>query len=221
MRNTMRGRLGLVGALVGCVWGLSTIPARAAGEVTIGGRAEVATPVVGNVPDDLNFDVGLGSGASVNVRVLDFLSVDLRYDALLLYGTIFDHTDTSWVSHSISLGPEIDIRRDPVEVYLGFHPGVYFTQLGASGPLTTRVPATSRTVTVTSDFSTDFGFNTEAGLRWFPGQGFYVGPEIAYHLVYLSSDHLGFEINGTSFKGGKIDDSVGTFTAGLTFGYRF
>lgn len=189
--------------------------------VRVGGRIGVAAPIQGDVQDDLNLDMGLGAGASIGFDLTELLAIDLRYDALLLYGDFSSSVDTSVMTHAISLGPEVVFRREPVEVYLGAHPGLYFTQLSIDGEIDPRPLFPRQNVNIDSDWSIDFGLNAELGVRWFLSEGFFLGAEATYNLVLLDDSHLGFDVEGTSFEGGDISDSMGTFSVGLTFGCRF
>jgi len=209
-------------ACLGCLLALASLgsaTASAAGAITASGRIGIAAPVNGDVQDQLNLDVGLGAGASLAYDLFDFLSLDVRYDALLLYGSVLNGVDSSTVTHAVSFGPQLEFREDPFELYVGFHPGAYFTQLSMSGKL--QGPVRPREINVDSDWSVDFGFNTQAGTRVFLTNELFLGAEVGYHLVFLDDSHLGFDIEGTPFHGGKIDDHMGSIDVGATFGYRF
>ncbi len=189
-------------------------PPRDAHAHVLSARVGLAAPLHGDIEDDLGLDVGFGAGASFGFELAEFLSLDLRYDALLVYGSAAEGVDTSWMSHAVTLGPELDLRWQAFQAYLGVHPGVYFTQLGIDA-------AFRREVNVDTDWSIDFGLNAEIGTRWFLSERLFLGAEAAYHLILVNDDHWGFDVEGTAFEGGPIDDSVGTLTVGMTLGYRF
>ncbi|MFN7952620.1 MAG: outer membrane beta-barrel protein [bacterium] len=202
----------LVAAAVACA-ALVARP-RAANALLLDARVGLAAPAQGNLEDDLGLDVGLGAGASLGFELAEFLAIDLRYDALLLYGSAADGVDSTWMSHAVTLGPELELRWDAFELYVGAHPGVYFTQLGLDAEL-------RREIDVDTDWSIDFGLNAELGARWFLSDRFFLGAEAAYHLVLVNDDHWGFDVEGAEFEGGPIDESVGALTFGMTVGYRF
>src|SRR5690349_8141472 len=80
---------------------IAATPYGAAAATTATGRFGVAFPVNGDVPDDLGLDIGFGGGLSLGTDVMDFLALDVRYDALLLYGDV-GNADSSSQTHALS-----------------------------------------------------------------------------------------------------------------------
>ena len=144
-------RLWVLGWLIG---GSAASPALA-GLFTVEARVGPTAPVTGDLRTEYELDLGVATGASVGLELAELFLLELRYDALAVfggtpgdrppsrYGPLEGPTDTHAFLHAVTLGPGLTRRWDRFEVTAGLFPGVYVTRLEAEGLVPGADPARS------------------------------------------------------------------------------
>ena len=197
-------------ALVAGILTLTAAPAAA--ELVVEARIGPAGAIHGDLPDDLDLDVGLGGGVALGWSMNETLSLFGRYDGIGLPGgggrvegfSGDVSIDTDAIGHALTLGPELRSRSDAIEVYAGAFAGLYLTKVEIAGAVDVGIFSISSGGS--TDTSSDFGFNTRAGLRWYPTDQLFLGPELAYHFILLQDE---------------VEDEVGVLVGTIGVGLRF